>query len=128
MVGKADIPRDKCNTKNWCTEGSQDVTVSDDLFKLSGNTEQTDLNQDRQQGPVVTSDTQVTSDMTQPVSTDQEVQDQCQPVIERVLCARRYRDKRWYKVKWVDFYQTELVTKDIVPRNVPPITAMFLTT
>ncbi|KAK2170209.1 hypothetical protein NP493_1158g00049 [Ridgeia piscesae] len=40
--------------------------------------------------------------MTQPVSTDQEVQDQCQPVIERVLCARRYRDKRWYKVKWGD--------------------------
>ncbi|KAK2170210.1 hypothetical protein NP493_1158g00026 [Ridgeia piscesae] len=40
--------------------------------------------------------------MTQPVSTDQEVQDQPQPVIERVLCARRYRDKRWYKVKWGD--------------------------
>ena len=94
-------------------EGAQeDVTVSDDLFQLPGNT---DLNQDGQQGPVGTSDTQVTSDMSQPVSTDQEVKDQPQPVIERVLCARR---KRWYKVKWLDVSKTEWVTEDHVPSSV----------
>ena len=80
------------------------------------------MTQDGQQRLAVTNDIKVTSDMTlkQLVSTDKEAndQDQLKPVIEKMLCARRYKGKRWYKVKRVGISKTEWVTEDVVPRNV----------